>query len=64
MSGGIFGFLELFFFYGLALGIALWQYISVSRELNKTRAERLEREAREAREAEEAAERGGEPPAG
>ena len=55
MSGGIFGFLELFFFYGLALGIGLWQYISVSRELKKTRAERLEREAREAEEAKQAA---------
>ena len=52
------GWIELIFFYGLALGLIAWQYISTSRSLEKDRAERRESEAREAAE-KEAAENGG-----
>ena len=52
MSGGMFGFLELIFFYGIAIGFGVWQFWKTDKELKKTRAERLEREAREAKEAE------------
>jgi len=48
-----FGWIELVFFYGVALAFIAWQYISVSRTLEKTRAERLAREAEEAKQKEE-----------
>ena len=51
-----FGWIELVFFYGIAIGFGLWQYVSVSRTLEKTRAERR------AREEAEAAKRDEEPP--
>ncbi|MEE4153772.1 MAG: hypothetical protein V2I27_06405 [Erythrobacter sp.] len=54
-----FGWIELVFFYGIAIGFGLWQYFSVSRTLEKTRAERRAREAEEAA----AAKRDAEPPA-
>lgn len=43
--GGIFGWIELIFFYGIAIGFGLWQYFSVSRSLEKSRAQRRAREA-------------------
>jgi hypothetical protein len=46
--GPIFGWIELIFFYGIAIGFGIWQYVSVSRTLEKTRAERRAREAAEA----------------
>ncbi|MEM6859037.1 MAG: hypothetical protein AAF559_14325 [Pseudomonadota bacterium] len=48
----MFGWIEIIFFYGLAVGFGLWQVWKTDKELKKTRAER---EAREAREAEEMA---------
>lgn len=54
MHGGNYGWIELVFFYGIAIGIGVWQYLKMDRMLKKTRAER---------EAEEAAEREGGGPA-
>ncbi|MEO0463522.1 MAG: hypothetical protein AAF127_10345 [Pseudomonadota bacterium] len=48
--GPIFGWIELIFFYGVALTFIGWQYWSVSRTLEKTRAERIAREEAEAAE--------------
>jgi hypothetical protein len=59
MSGGLFGWIELIFFYGIAITFGLWQVWKTDKELKKTRAERLEREAREARETEGAARENG-----
>ena len=42
------GWIDLAFPFGVAIIFIAWQYISVSRTLNRTRAERREREAREA----------------
>jgi len=60
-----FGWIELVFFYGIAIGFGIWQYVSVSRTLEKTRAERRAREAEEAQAtgAKERAEAPPEPPA-
>jgi hypothetical protein len=55
MSGGLFGFIEIIFFYGIAIGFGVYQIWKTDKELKKTRAER---EAREAKEAEEAAAEG------
>ena len=55
MGGELFGFIEIIFFYGIAIGFGVWQWWKTDKELKKTRAERLEREAKEA---EEAAEKG------
>jgi len=54
MDGGNFGWIELVFFYGLAIGFGVWQWLAMDRKLKKTRAERA---------AKEAAERDGQPPA-
>jgi len=54
MGSGAFGWIELVLFYGLAVGIGVWQWLKMDRMLKKTRAEKAAREA---------AERGGEPPA-
>jgi hypothetical protein len=54
MDGGNFGWIELVFFYGLAIGFGVWQWLAMDRKLKKTRAERA---------AKEAAERDGKPPA-
>lgn len=51
MGGGLFGFIEIIFFYGIAIGFGVYQVWKTDKELKKTRAERLEREAREAEEA-------------
>ncbi|MEQ5788919.1 hypothetical protein J3454_13555 [Erythrobacter sp. NFXS35] len=54
MNSGNFGWIELVFFYGIAIGIGVWQWVKMDRMLKKTRAERA---------AKEAAENGGGPPA-
>ena len=46
------GWLEIVFFYSIAIGVCVWQWWKMRREVREMRAER---EAREAREAEEAA---------
>ena len=61
MGGGMFGFLELIFFYGIAIGFGVWQWWKTDKLLKQTRAER---EAREAETAAAEAEGGEEPPAG
>lgn len=48
MEGHNFGWIEIVFFYGIALGFAGWQYWSVSKSLEKDRAKRREKEAEEA----------------
>lgn len=47
-----FGWIELVFFYGVAIGFGVWQVMRTDRELKRTRAEREAREAREAAEQE------------
>ncbi len=47
MGGGAFGWIELVFFYGIAIGFGVWQWVSMDRKLKKTRAERAAREAAE-----------------
>ncbi|MGB3808093.1 MAG: hypothetical protein WA936_12910 [Erythrobacter sp.] len=41
---GNFAWIELVLFYGLAIGIGLWQYFKMDRELKRDRAEREARE--------------------
>lgn len=55
MSGANYGWIELVFFYGIAIGFAVWQWLKMDRMLKQTRADRA---------AKEAAEREGEPPEG
>lgn len=45
---GNWGWVELIFFYGIAVGFGLWQYFKMDRELKEMRAEREAREADEA----------------
>lgn len=52
MGGGLFGFIEIIFFYGIAIGFGVWQWWKTDKLHKKTVAERLEREAREAAEKE------------
>lgn len=47
MGAWLFGWIELIFFYGIAIGFGVWQVWKTDKELKKTRAERLEREAAE-----------------
>ena len=47
------GWIELVFFYGLAIGFGVWQVFKTDRELKRTRAERAKREAAEAEKARE-----------
>lgn len=47
MGGGNFGWIELVFFYGIAIGIGVWQWVKMDRMLKKTRAERAAKEAAE-----------------
>ncbi|MEM7690636.1 MAG: hypothetical protein AAF291_16600 [Pseudomonadota bacterium] len=51
MGAWLFGWIEIIFFYGIAITFGVWQVWKTDKELKKTRAERLEREAREAEEA-------------
>ncbi|MEE4200415.1 hypothetical protein [Erythrobacter sp.] len=43
-----FGILELVFFYGIAIGVAFWQWAKMRREVREMRADREAREAAEA----------------
>ena len=54
MDSGTFGWIELVFFYGIAIGFGVWQWVKMDRMLKKTRAEKA---------AKKAAEREGGPPA-
>ena len=49
-----FGWIELIFFYGIAIGFGLWQALKMRREVREMRAEREAREAQEAQEAQDA----------
>jgi hypothetical protein len=42
-----FGWIELVFFYGIAIGFGVWQYVSMDRKLKRTRAEKAAKEAAE-----------------
>lgn len=42
---GNMGWIELVFFYGIAVGIGVWQWLKMDRMLKKTRAEREAKEA-------------------
>lgn len=42
----MFGWIELVFFYGIAVGFGLWQYLKMQRELKEHRREREEAEAK------------------
>ena len=48
-----FGWIELIFFYGIAIGFGLWQALKMRREVREMRAEREAREAQEAQEAQD-----------
>lgn len=41
------GWIELVLFYGIAIGVGVWQWVAMDRRLKKTRAERAAREAAE-----------------
>lgn len=45
MNAGTFGWIELVFFYGVAIGFGVWQWIKMDRMLKKTRAEKAAKEA-------------------
>ena len=51
-----FGWIELVFFYGVAIGFGTWQALKMRREVREMRAEREAREAQEAQEAQDASE--------
>ena len=42
---GSMGWIELVLFYGVAIGLGLWQYLKMDRMLKKSRAEKAAREA-------------------
>ena len=42
---GNYGWIEIVLFYGLALGLCIWQYVKMDRDLKRTKAERAKREA-------------------
>ncbi|WP_158094037.1 hypothetical protein [Erythrobacter tepidarius] len=52
---GNFGWIEIALFYGLAIGLGVWQFWKMDRMLKKTRAEKA---------AKDAAARDGQPPEG
>ena len=54
---GNFGWIEIALFYGIAIGVAFWQWWKMRREVREMRKERLEREAAE-REGERAEDEG------
>ncbi len=41
------GLIEMVFFYSIAIGVGVWQWWKMRRELREMRAERAEREATE-----------------
>ncbi len=47
MDGKTLALIEMLAFTGIALGIGLWQLVSINRTLKQTRAEDAERMARE-----------------
>ena len=55
-----FGWLEIAFFYSIAIGVCFWQWWKMRREVREMRAEREAREAEEA--ARKEAEDSSEPP--
>ena len=55
-----FGWLEIAFFYSIAIGVCFWQWWKMRREVAEMRAEREAREAEEA--ARKETEESGEPP--
>lgn len=46
------GLIEMVFFYSIAIGIGVWQWLKMRREVREMRAEREAREARERAEGE------------
>ncbi|MEM7664981.1 MAG: hypothetical protein AAF250_03925 [Pseudomonadota bacterium] len=46
------GLIEMVFFYSIAIGIGVWQWLKMRREVREMRAEREAREAAERAEAE------------
>jgi hypothetical protein len=44
---GNMGWIEIVLFYGLAIGVGVWQWLKMDRMLKKTRAERAAKEAAE-----------------
>lgn len=49
MASGAFGWIEIVFFYGIAIGFAGWQWLKMDRMLKKSRAEKAAKETAEAR---------------
>ncbi|WP_156894097.1 hypothetical protein [Erythrobacter cryptus] len=49
MHAGNLGWIELVAFYGIAIGIGVWQWVKMDRMLKRTRAEQAARAADEAR---------------
>lgn len=49
MASGAFGWIEIVFFYGIAIGFAVWQWLKMDRMLKKGRAEKAVRDAAETR---------------
>ncbi len=47
MHAGEFGWIELVFFYGIAIGFGVWQFWKTDRLLKQTQAEREARESAE-----------------
>lgn len=44
MHGGNYGWIELVVFYGIAVGIGVWQWVKMDRMLKKTRAQKAAQE--------------------
>lgn len=44
---GSMGWIEIVLFYGVAIGIGVWQWLKMDRMLKKTRAEKAAKEAAE-----------------
>lgn len=51
---GNIAWIELVFFYGIAMGFGIWQWSKMRRELRQSREERAARESTEAKEVEQA----------
>lgn len=43
--GGYFGLIELLFFYGIAIGVAFWQWSKMRREVRESRERKAAEEA-------------------
>jgi len=44
---GNFGWIEIVLFYGVGLGICIWQYLKMDRELKQAKAERAAKEGQD-----------------